>query len=287
MCVLTNLLRQLSDLILIKYISNVVHHRGGPDVYDINDINDTRNGLLLSSLLHHPFGAGKIAFLKVCCYFHPGYCILKLKYSQTPNFGLTVDDIPYNQPKAADEEGPASRLTLHHIVDLPRLGRLIPGIAPHNSDARQPQDTTQWPPAVIVDLVYAAAAMNAWSPKSFIKYVREQSSDAYYPEGRRQEDEHNDNVSDSSGSSYVNAQTGDQTAGQSGTGRYALRSRNRTSNVPAEERSFPDLMDGVFALWMQSSRTGKKKTEDFQASSLSHNEGVEKWLESMEDPETN
>jgi hypothetical protein len=67
-CGLTNLLWQLSDL--IKYISNVVHHRGGPDD-DIDDINDIRNGLLLANLLHLPFGAARIAFLKVCCYFHP------------------------------------------------------------------------------------------------------------------------------------------------------------------------------------------------------------------------
>ena len=68
-CGLTNLLWQLSDL--IKYISNVVNHRGGP-ADDINDINDTRNGILLANQLHTPFGAGRIAFLKVCCYFHPG-----------------------------------------------------------------------------------------------------------------------------------------------------------------------------------------------------------------------
>lgn len=168
---------------------------------------------------------------------------------------MTADDIPYNEPNAADEEGPASRLTLHHFVDLPQLGLLIPKFAPHNSDARLPQDTSEWPPAVIVDFFYAAAAMNAWSPKSFIEYVREQSSDAYYPDGK-DEHEDNDNVSDSSGSSHVDAR-------------------------------LADLMNGVCALWMQSSRMGKKKTEDVHASSLSRNDGVKKWLESVEDPETN
>jgi hypothetical protein len=159
---------------------------------------------------------------------------------------------------------------------------LIPKFAPHNSDARQPQDTREWPPAVIIDLYYAAAAMKAWSPKSFIEYVREQSSDVYYPEGKNKDHEDNDNVSDSSGS--FDAPMGDQTTGQSGSGRYALRSRNRTSNVPPEERSF-DMFDAVVALWMQTSN--KKKTEDVHASSLSRNEDVKKWLESMEDPETN
>jgi hypothetical protein len=68
-CGLSNLLWQLSNL--IKYISNVVHHRGGPDD-DINDINDTRNGLMLANHLHVSFGAGDIAFLKVRYYFHLG-----------------------------------------------------------------------------------------------------------------------------------------------------------------------------------------------------------------------
>lgn len=70
-CCLTNLLWQLSDLINLKYMSNVVRHRDGPDD-NMNDINDTRNGLLLANHLHVPFRASDIAFLKVCCYFHPG-----------------------------------------------------------------------------------------------------------------------------------------------------------------------------------------------------------------------
>lgn len=262
-CCLTNLLWQLPDLINLKYMSNVVRHRDGPDD-NMNDINDTRNGLLLANHLHVPFGAGDIAFLK------------------TPNFGLSVADIPYNPPNAAR---PASRLTLHHFADLSH-GSFIPDIAPHNHDARQPQDTSEWPPAVIVDLVYAVAAMKVWSPKFFIKYVREQSSDAYYPEGEDQ-DENNNDVLDSAGSSHVDAQMGDQTTGQSGFGRYALRSRRRTSNIPPKENCFADLMDGVYALWMQSSRMGKKKKEEPHASSLSRNESVKKWLESVEDPETN
>jgi hypothetical protein len=54
-------------------MSNVVRHRG--EAYDsaddIDDINDTRNGLLLLNMFHFSFGAGELAFLKVCCYFHP------------------------------------------------------------------------------------------------------------------------------------------------------------------------------------------------------------------------
>ncbi|KIK06021.1 hypothetical protein K443DRAFT_307311 [Laccaria amethystina LaAM-08-1] len=273
-----------------SYISNVVDHRGRPDD-NINDINDIRNGFLLANHLHATFGAGDIAFLK------------------TPNFGLAVDDIPHHLPIAADEEGPASRLTLHHFNLA--LGNFIPNFAPHNSDARQPQETSQCPPALIIDLFYAAAAMNVWSPDSFIKYVREKSKDVYYPEG---EDEGDNDVNDdkinetNSGSNCIDAQMGDQTTGQSGSRHCALHSRNRTSNIPPKGSRFADLMNGVCALWVQSSRVGKKATEDskkatedgkkatedgkkatedIHASRLSRNEGVKKWLESVEDPEAN
>ncbi len=52
----------------IKYISNAVRHRGGPDhpLNDLNSVDDIRNGLLLSSCLHRPLGDGESAFLKVC-----------------------------------------------------------------------------------------------------------------------------------------------------------------------------------------------------------------------------
>lgn len=68
-------------LTLIKYMLNLVKHRGGTygsaDLDDLVDIDDTRNGLLLNVLLHRPFGASKMAFLKVCLF---SFTILKLKH---------------------------------------------------------------------------------------------------------------------------------------------------------------------------------------------------------------
>jgi hypothetical protein len=107
---------------------------------------------------------------------------------------MSVDDIPLNRP---GEEVPASRLTLQYFIGPSLLGTVIPIIAPHNSDAQQPQDTREWPPAIIVDLFYASAALKAWSSESFINYVRERSKDAYYNKAN----------------------------GQSGPERYPLRSR--------------------------------------------------------------
>ena len=156
-------------------------------------------------------------------------------------------------------------------------------MAPHNSDARQPQDTSEWPSAIIVDLFYAAAALNAWSPKPFIKYIRKQSKIAYYDNGDAQDDVN--------GPSHVDPKMGNQTTGQSGSGRHAGPStRSKTSSVLLKERRFTDLMDGVSALWTQSSRVNKPKPlEDSHASSLarSRNKGVETWLQSIEGPTTN
>ncbi|KAF8692316.1 hypothetical protein AX14_002594 [Amanita brunnescens Koide BX004] len=248
------------------YISNVVRHRGGTDdsADDIDDINDIRNGFLISTLLHRPFGDGRFAFLK------------------TPNFALTVDDIPYEPPKHADQESPATRLTLHHFVDLPQLGPVISMHARHNSDARQPQDTSEWPPAVILDLVYGAAALDAWSSKPFIKYVREHSRDAYHGD-----DDDQDDGNPKDGPSHFDAQMADQATGRSGSGRNPLRSRNKASNIPLKVRRFADVLDCVSTLWMRSSREDKPKPEDAHALSLARDEGVKMWLQSMEDPATN
>jgi HNH endonuclease len=69
MYVLSLLSPQHSDF-GIKYISNVVHHRGGMDYpEDIQTIDDPRNGLLLNVILHGRFGNADVAFLKVCYSF--------------------------------------------------------------------------------------------------------------------------------------------------------------------------------------------------------------------------
>jgi hypothetical protein len=150
-------------------------------------------------------------------------------------------------------------------------------MGPHNSDARQPQDTSEWPPAIIVDLSYAAAALKAWSPNPFIEYVREQSRDAYYCDG---DDQNDSNSMDGSGPSCVNARMCDQTTVQFGSG---LHSRNKTLSIPPKgRRHIADMMDIVSALWMQSSRVNKIKQEDAQALSLARNEGVKAWLQSQD-----
>lgn len=95
------------------------------------------------------------------------------------------------------------------------------------------------------------AALNAWSPKSLIKYVRKLSRDTYYND--MVNNGQNNGDADSDGS--VDVQMGDKTTRRSG---YDLR---KTSNIPTgtgqllkKEGRFTDsdLMDGVSALWTKT-----------------------------------
>ncbi|KAI9568616.1 hypothetical protein HD554DRAFT_2314212 [Boletus coccyginus] len=146
------------------YMSSLFDHRRemyGP-MDPLDGINDPRNGILLNNMIHVSFDTGGIAFL------------------MTPNFALTVDDIPYYQPPSAGS--PANRLTLQHIQPSP-FGPSQSYSSPHNSDARQPQDLSQWPLAIIADLSYASTVLRAWGIKDFIEYVREKSIHHYYEDG--------------------------------------------------------------------------------------------------------
>ncbi|KAF8324508.1 hypothetical protein F5887DRAFT_1206118 [Amanita rubescens] len=238
-----------------NYISNVVRNRSGTDdsVNDINDINDIRNGLLLSNLLHRPFGSGKIAFLK------------------TPNFALDVDDIPYKS-EDEDQESPASRLTLHHFVNEPTRHQRMAACYQLSISSMQQQLSTlgvQNPLSDMSEKMFIMATMTIKMTMVTIKMttmmIRWMVVDL----------------------SHVDAQMGNQKTGQSGSGRYALRSKDKTSSIPQKVRRFADLMEGVSALWMQSSRVDKLKPEDAHASSLARNEGVKTWLQSIEGPGTN
>jgi len=115
----------------------------------LNDINDTRNGILLNTALHPALDKGFIAFLG------------------TPNFALSVDDIPYQQPHTGS---PASRFTLQHL---------------------QPSelDVSQWPVAITADLIYGASALKAWGSAALNDYIWAISKDSYYDEGGEEEDE--------------------------------------------------------------------------------------------------
>jgi hypothetical protein len=181
---------------------------------------------------------------------------------------LTVDDIPYNPPREVDEQSPApaSRLTLQHFIGDHLLGPMLSLHAPRNSDARQPEDTSEWLPAIIVDILYACAALKAWGSKPFTDFVRERSKSFYYE--------------DADGSDMHLCDQGTERSQ-----RYLARNENKmrpaSSVGPPQDMCLSDLLDGVAALWMRSSREGKRKLQDDGVSDLVHKEdSIKKWLES-------
>lgn len=54
-----------------QYMNHLAEHRNEVLNPPLNDINDPRNGILLSVLLHRPFGDSVVAFLKVSCFTQP------------------------------------------------------------------------------------------------------------------------------------------------------------------------------------------------------------------------
>jgi hypothetical protein len=73
-------------------------------------------------------------------------------------------------------------------------GSILSQFAPNNSDACEPQDTSEWPPAIILNVFYATAVLKAWGPQMFVKYVRERSKDADEDEDEGDDNEVEDDV---------------------------------------------------------------------------------------------
>lgn len=146
---------------------------------------------------------------------------------------LSVNDIPRNVRTEENQTIATNRITVHHIVDS-GLGILLPPIVPNNSDVREPADTSEWPPAVIINTLYTSAVLQAWAPESFQQTMRTMTNEIYY---------------NSDGSHY---EQGDIDRSNSAT-RERLYRRNM-KKARAEETSLANLMYDVMAFRMRSAR---------------------------------
>lgn len=235
---------------------------------ELNNIDDTRNGLLLMTTLHKFFGRINAAFLKVWFIIKFTY-LYNLNFQQTPNFGLTTEDIPYRpnpnlaaedityslNTSLATEDTPypghsASRLTLQYFPQKDgsvETTSILSLHAPHNSDAYQPQDISEWPPNMLLDITYAAAALHAWGSEDFIRYVQSETQDIYYP-----------------------------------------RDNNPSSSCHTQEANpGDDMLDVILALWKHSARKCNQQClQDIETaeSAFSKNK-VQQWLHLGEDLE--
>jgi hypothetical protein len=169
---------------------------------------------------------------------------------------------------------------LQYLVPT-QVGPSFRALAPHNSDARQPQDTSRWPSALIVDLVYAAAALQAWGPKGFTSYVRENAKGFYYDNDVEGSDGVDDDTPED-GPRGPNTQIPDQPTARSA--RYARRSANKAQAAHLEEQlPFSDMLDVVMALWMRSAREVQRGRPSTDTADVARNqEDVQMWLQSLE-----
>jgi hypothetical protein len=76
---------------------------------------------------------------------------------------LSVDDIPFSQRRLRGQAIPTNRITVQYIVNSG--GIMVPRFAPNNSELRLPADISKWPPAVILNMVYTSAVLQAWPQK--------------------------------------------------------------------------------------------------------------------------
>ncbi|KAJ7229418.1 hypothetical protein B0H12DRAFT_1147778 [Mycena haematopus] len=124
----------------------------------VDEIGDIRNGVLLYTGLHRPFGDGEIAFLL------------------TPNLYLLPEDIPTNTPMAGPPPPDIPRLTLQQII--PQIGPNLV-IAPHNRDARLSAAATR-PSAYLLHFFYACAILKQWGQSSHPYLLAKDVQNAYY-----------------------------------------------------------------------------------------------------------
>lgn len=244
------------------------NHRGG--IYNpperIDNVNDIRNGLLVDSHFHRVFGGNGAAFLKVWFVI----VLVYLYYSdiqQTPNFGLGVKDIP---PSTGDSSHPENRLTLQYFPGA-KVGIILPKFAPHNSDVRQPEDTSKWPTNMLFDLSYAASVLEAWGSKDFIQYAESQTKDIYYPR---------DNNLLSSGQPLG---TG---LGSPSTDQKAACSEHlHTGEKKEGQETKSNTLDMVLESWKSSARVySQQHMQDVEAAEHARSKDrVEKWLQSAKE----
>ncbi|KAF8960923.1 hypothetical protein BDZ97DRAFT_1940255 [Flammula alnicola] len=211
-----------------QYMINLVNHRKETIDPPLNDINDTRNGILLSVALSPAIGACQVAFL------------------QTPNFAMTVNDVDLVAQPNAEHLGFAiqpsianSRLTFQHFSNKDRVVALL---APHNSDARQ-SDSNDWPPPLIFDVAYGCVALKTWGVTEFVQFAQEHTKEIYY--------NYDDNECDR-----------DAPAARQGKVRHVGRFSSDT-----EDSQEGNIADVVMGLWVLNARKGARQAEAMKAES--------------------
>jgi hypothetical protein len=154
---------------------------------------------------------------------------------------MSTDDVPQSSPAVQ------SRLTLQHFFEI--SSNITLQHAPNNTDARLPTDLSQWPPAIIVDFMYGAAALQKWGLKAGIDKLRKIMKETYYFQEVRDETARKATAAKAQESVEARAGRASRRAGASGSGAAA-------GGVVEQEMNRNDMMDIVMGLWLQHPMSG-------------------------------
>ena len=154
------------------------------------------------------------------------------------------------------------------------MGTALPSIVPNNSDLREPADTSEWPPAVIINSFYISAVLQEWAPDPFIQILRTSAIKTYY------------NFNGSADEPKAGVEAGVETNPQAGFSDLPAPISSRAERLLArnlkkmqsEGTSLSELMDGVLAFRMRSSQSNKVNTDW----DLSRQDRVTKWVHDLD-----
>jgi hypothetical protein len=156
---------------------------------------------------------------------------------------------------------------MHYIVDS-KIGVNLPRIA-NNSDLREPADTSEWPPAVISNMVYTSAVLQARAPEAFRQTIRTMVGDIYYKDA---DDEAGDEEGDNAGDK----------AGQTRTQR--LQAQNEMRGHDTGFRSAVYELMAFRTMMTQSSVTENPQRTTDSDLSCTRDDRFKKWLDSQHPP---
>jgi hypothetical protein len=87
------------------------------------------------------------------------------------------NDVPPSRPAPGPPSTSPGRFILQHMKPQHESVELI---APHNRDCRLPADMSQFPPSIIVDMIYGCAAVEQWGIASTRSTIESLVEPIYY-----------------------------------------------------------------------------------------------------------
>jgi hypothetical protein len=114
---------------------------------------------------------------------------------------------------------------------------------PNNTDARLPQDRSQWPTDLIIDFLYGSAALKKWGMKASIAKLTKIVNDVYY--SRKGQDE----ITREAKQDKLKMSRRDREKRHLG-GKAKASGSGAVVEEEEEERNWEDIMDIVHAFWL-------------------------------------